>query len=79
MKKILSVLMIITLVSTRSIGQTIPEKLDKLKSDRQTKEHAAKADSFLIDKKIIFSDTAKVIEPLATKRKLRTCRQKIKQ
>ena len=70
MKKIIPILIIPVFVSFQLSGQTIPEKLDKLKNNSKTKQDAAKADSFIINKKTIFSDSTKGI-----KRKERECKR----
>jgi hypothetical protein len=75
MKKILAILMTTALMSIRSFGQTVPEKLEKLRNDADTKQKAAKADSFIIGRKVILTDTAKTTKITTTKRKKRNCNQ----
>jgi|GEM_PF-5550424 len=75
MKKI--ILVIIVFASLWSSGQTIPEKLDKLKSNPKTKQDASKADSFIINNKIIFNDSTKAIKE--KKRYKRTFKDKSSQ
>jgi len=69
MKKQLLLFCIAGLVTLASYGQATTEKLNQLKKDPQTNEHAAKADVFIIDKKIVADSSTKMIKSPCNKRK----------
>jgi hypothetical protein len=76
MKKYLFLFLFTSSVAISSFCQTTTKKLTQLKKDPKTKENSARADVIIINKKIITSDSSKVIISVATKTK--GCKWKLK-